>query len=301
MAGKSLLIFISLALALACGEVACAFDLNPWGYVWINSARYKTNLVANNFNSDLTRGETKIGVSLITLWAQATVQPYFAYYGVSSTDRHSYNDNSISGPGILIKPLQGITSLDWLQDLKVFYETLTVHWTTKDEDDLNDNPELYYKDDNRTGVEIWHTWNQPGYASVENRAMLWGELWAHASYRTTNFGYDKLDSYIAFFQPKVGIYLFKFYNNLSIEPYLKADLTLSGKDDSYLNNLAYGGGLRVRPFVGGNLFGYDLQFLKKVKFFVETLAVSYLKDNPPEGSDFVNHDVRFGVDFDYGR
>ena len=303
MLKKVISLFALAALLTPFGGAALAisFDFTPTGYVWMNGARYKTNLERNNFNSDLGRIESKIGVNVLTLWAQATIEPYFAYYGVSSTDRHSYYNNSISGIGIQIMPLLGISSVDWLQDLKIFYETLSVHWTTKDDEDVNDNPELYYKEDCRSGVEIWHTWNEPGPYVVENRHMLWGELWAHASYRTTNFGYDKLDNYIAYFQPKVGIYLFKFFDNLSIEPYFKADVIESGKTYSYLNNMDYGVGVRIRPFVSGKLFGFDLQPLKKLKFFVESLAASYLKDNPREGNDFVNHDVRFGIDFDYGR
>ena len=294
---------VSLALLIffISASGAFGFDIQPFGYVWMNGAHYQTNLAANDFNGEVGRIETKVGVSLIPLWAQASVQPYLAYYGVSSSDRHSYYNNSIAGFGVQVQPLLGVSSADWLQDLKVFYESLTVTWNDKDVDDPNDNPENNYTTDSRCGLDIWHTWNEPGPYIVENRNMLWGELWANLSYRSTNFEYDKFDDYIANFQPRVGIYLFKFFDNVSIEPYLRLDLITSGKSAYYLNNADYGAGLRIRPFLSGKLFGSDVQFLKKLKLFVEVLAVSYLKDPPPDTADFVNHDFRIGIDFDFGR
>jgi len=305
MFARKLTILLLAAAILSLGGAACAFDLlSPWGYVWVNGAHYKTNLDSLKFDSDLLRVESKIGVNLMPLWAQASVQPYLVYYGVASADKHSYYNNSVSGIGVQVMPLLGIGAVDWLQDLKVFCESLSISFSNKDEDDPLENPDDNYKWDTKAGLEIWHVWNEPGVYTVENRGMLWSELWAQIAYRNTNFEYDngeRFNNYMLYFQPKVGIYLWKFFNNVSIEPYLKADIMTSGKSDYYRNNAAYGGGLRVRPLLSGDLFGMDVQYLKKLKFFVEVLAVSYLKDNPPDGEDFINHDFRVGVDFDYGR
>jgi len=141
--------------------------------------------------------------------------------------------------------------------------------------------------------------NQPGQYTVENRRMLWGELWTNLSHRTTNFGSvweDDFDTYLFYFQPRVGVYLFKLFNSISLEPYFKMDAVASGKDVTYYNNVAYGIGLRVRPFMAGYFFGLDLRVLRKLKLFIETLSVSYLRERGE-----IDHDLRFGVDFNIGR
>jgi hypothetical protein len=299
-------ITLTLFFALLLSGASWAFEfMEPWGYVWLNGANYQTNLEREDFNSNLGRAESKIGVNLIPLWAEAKVQPYIAYYGVGSSDRHSWNNNSVSGGGVQVMPLLGVGWADWMQDLKVFYESLSIQYSSHDDDEMNewgDYGTKYNSDkDNRVGAEIWHVWNQPGQYTVENRGLLWGELWAHASYRQTDFsakdknGLD-YDTYLAFFQPKVGFYLWKAFNTISIEPYFKADAMMSGRDYPYLNNLALGVGLRVRPFMGGYLFGIDFRALKQFKFFAETESVSYFRD---QGD--IDHDFRFGFDFNFGR
>jgi hypothetical protein len=297
---KNLALALSLILSLSSTSWAFEF-LEPWGYVWINAANYQTNLEKEDFNSGIGRLEAKLGVNLLPLWAQATVQPYLAYYGVTaSPDKHSWNNNNVSGVGVQVMPLLGIDGAGWLQDLKVFYESLSISYSSHDDDEMNEwgdyGTDFSFDKDSRWGVEIWHEWNQPGQYSVENRSMLWGELWAHASYRQTNFSWEDYDTYLAFCQPKVGMYLFKFFDTISIEPYFKLDATMSGKDYSFSNNIALGAGLRVRPFQGGYLFGIDMRALRKFKLFVETTAVSYTRD---QGE--IDHDLRFGFDFSLGR
>ncbi len=295
-------VWLAILLALVLNGVSGAFEfLEPWGYVWLYGAHHQTNLEDEDFDADIGRVESKIGVKLIPLWAEASVQPYLAYYGVASQDKHSYNNNSVSGVGVQVMPLLGMGQFDWLQDIKVFYESLSIQYGSHDENDPNDTTEYNLDKDNRVGVEIWHEWNQPGQYTVENRSMLWGELWGHASYRQTNFSAEdenqlEYDTYLAFFQPKVGFYLWKAFNTISVEPYFKADAMFSGRDYSYLNNLALGVGIRVRPFMGGYLFGMDFRALRKFKLFIETESVSYFKD---QGE--IDHDLRFGFDFNFGR
>jgi len=279
---------------------AAAFQfLEPWGYVWMNSGQYKTNLEDNKFNSNITRVEGKAGIDLLPLWNKATLQPYFAYYSVGSGDLHSWNNNTITGGGVQVSPFMGMTELDWLQDTKIFYETLSIRWSVKEDDDWTDEPGYNYTTDTRTGFDLWHTWNVPAQYAVENRELLWGELWTDLSFRDTNFGStweSDFKTYMFSFQPKVGIYLFKLFNNLSLEPYFTANCITSGKEYSYQNNIAYGAGIRVRPLSSGYILGLDLRIFKRLVFYAETLAVSYLKDRGD-----VDHDLRFGVDFNIGR
>lgn len=292
---------VSLAVIISVLSIATAAlsaDMfEPWGYVWLNGALYKTNLEKNDFNKVVGRVESKVGVHLMNLWGPVTLQPYLAYYGVMSEDLHSWNNNNVLGGGVQIMPLLGMKNLDWMQDLKVYAEVLSISWTSfsTPEGDPTYNPNTT---DVRFGFDIWHEWNQPGPYKVENRAELWGEFWGNLSYRDTDFNYNKLQNYVCFIQPKLGIYAFKFFNNLSLEPYFKADIAFSGSDATYYNVADYGIGLRVRPFTSGMLFGYDMQPLKKLKFFVEVLAVSYLKGKTAEQPD---HDFRIGIDFNFGR
>lgn len=301
---KKLAIALVLVLLCAGASWGTAEFLAPWGYVWVNASHYRTNLKSDDFNSYLGRGETKIGVNLLPLWADAAIQPYFAYYGVASDDKHSWNNNNVIGGGVQIMPFKGIKEADFLQDLKIYAESLQVTWMPGMDD--GDPTDSHYKTDSRLGFDLWHEWNLPSISKVEDTAMPWGELWTNLSYRSTNFNYDgfgKFDNYVFFFQPKVGIYAIKLFESISIEPYLAVNAVVSGReakevDEEYafFNNVESGIGVRVRPFSKGYFLGGDVKALRKLTFFIETFAVSYLKDRGP-----VDHDMRFGVDFSIGR
>jgi len=290
-------ILVISALLFSCAGTSFAFELfEPWGYVWLYGANHQTNIERDDFNSLVGRVEARIGVDLLPLWAQASLQPYVAYYGVMSSDEHSWNNNGVTGFGFQVMPLLGVDAVGWLQDLKVYWESVSIQYTGRDESDPIDNPDVLEDTDTRFGLEIWHKWNQPAQYSVENRQLLWGELWGQFSFRETNFGYGRFDTYMFYLQPKFGFYGWMLFNTLSFEPYFKADLVMSGKDFAYQNNIAYGAGLRLRPFHGGTLFNLDVRALKEFKLFIEALAVTYLKDTSE-----VSHDFRFGFDFSLGR
>jgi len=285
--------FISLFLSTA----GFGFELlEPFGYAWINGGYHRTNAEREDFDSALGRVEAKIGLAILPLWNNAALQAYLAYYGVYSEEPHSWNNNDVSGVGIQVMPLLGMNDLGWLQDLTVFYEELSINWTNSDEDDINDNTDYLEETDTRFGVELWHEWNQPSTHKVENRDMLWAELWTSLSYRETNFGYEEFEDFVFFFQPKIGMYSFVFFKNISLEPYFKVDLVSSGKEYPYYNNVAPGIGLRIRPFVSGYVGGQKMTALRKLKFFVEILQVSYLKERGP-----VDYDFRIGIDLNIGR
>jgi hypothetical protein len=285
---KYAVVLLILIFSLLLSGVAWSYEfLEPFGYVWVNGSHNKTNLERDDFDSDIIRAEAKIGVSVLPLWANATLQPYFAYYGVTSTDKSSWNNNNVYGFGVQVMPLLGYNDLGWVQDLKIFFESLAVEWTNEDDSNPIDNPEYNNKEDLRYGIDIWHEWNQPGADKVENRSLLFGELWASLTYRTTNFGYDDFNDWLFYFQPTVGMYSIKPFNSVSLEPYFKAYM---------VNNIAYGGGIRIRPFGSNKLLGSDFSVLRKLKFFIEVLAVSYLKEAGP-----VDHELRVGFDLNIGR
>ncbi len=145
--------------------------------------------------------------------------------------------------------------------------------------------------DTRYGLDLWHEWN----LDDPDESLPWAELWANLSERRTNFGWEDFNNYVLFFQPKFGKHLGR-----GIEIYLRGDLTSSGKSGpsySFLNVADYGAGVRFEPWRKAEAN----DFLKKFKMFVEVLGVSYLKDQPALPSRTVSSDVRFGVEFSYGR
>jgi hypothetical protein len=83
-----------------------------------------------------------------------------------------------------------------------------------------------------------------------------------------------------------------------VETYLKADLTYSPRGDYWLNVIDYGAGVRFEPF---RKKGNEKDIFRKFKMFVEVLGVSYLKDKPADTNKQVASDLRFGIDFSYGR
>jgi hypothetical protein len=148
------------------------------------------------------------------------------------------------------------------------------------------------KTDVRYGVEVYHEWNQDN----PNKNLPWGEIWLNCSARSTNFGWATFESYVLFAQPKIGIHLGE-----GIGAYLRGDITSSnkeGSDYSFLNVADYGVGIKFEPW---RKMGKLNDLLRKFKMYVEILGVSYLKDPPADPSKVVSSDVRFGIDFSYGR
>lgn len=143
--------------------------------------------------------------------------------------------------------------------------------------------------DTRYGFDLWHEWNLDN-PDPDN---FWGELWANLSYRSTNFSWTDFNGYIFYFQPKIGRHLGR-----GIEPYVRADITSSDKADYWLNVLDYGAGIRFEPW---RQTADKDSLLKKFKMFAEILSVSYLRGKPADSNKTVSSDVRFGIDFTYGR
>lgn len=276
------LLLIGLTICLL--ATASAAEFRPFAELWNYGAYCSTNLERKNFSAILARYEGKLGLYL----GETPIQLYGVYYGVSSQS-NDYWDNAIySGAGIRTKPFIAYQGNDWhnewIRDIKIFAETLSANY-------LKDKAsgEANKMTDVRYGLELWHEWN----LDKPDLNNFWGELWSIYSCRTTNFSYADFDTYILFFQPKLGRHLGR-----GIEVYLKSDLTASGKADYWLNTLDYGLGIRFEPW--RQMIDHD-SLLKKFKMFAEVLSASYLKDKPTDPNKNVTSDVRFGVEFSYGR
>jgi hypothetical protein len=255
--------------------------------LWNNAAFYDTNLEKQRFASILGRFEGKVGFNVFHF----PLQTYGVYYGASSQDEAYWNNYIFSGGGVRLIPFRSYRGTawfnEWVPGLKIFYEGLSSSYLKNAA-----SAEALAKTDTRYGIEIWHEWNQEN----PDRGRPWGELWMNYSYRETNFGWEEFKDSVLYFQPKFGIHLAK-----DIKAYLRADITSSGKegpDYSFLNIADYGVGVRFEPL---REIGEATDLFRKFKMFAEVLGVSYLKDKPTDPSKVVSSDVRFGVEFSYGR
>lgn len=256
----------------------------PFSELWNTAAYYDTNLERKNFASILARYEGKLGFFVF----DSPLQLYGAYYGVASQSNDYYNNALFVGPGIRLKPFTGYKSTawfnGWVPDLKIYAETLSSTYFKNAA-----SAEANKKNDLRYGIELWHEWNQDN----PDLKIFWSELYLNLCSRSTNFSAAEENPTILLFQPKIGRYL-----GPGLEVYAKADIALSDKTDYWLNTAAYGMGIRFEPWrqnAAGN------SFFKKFKMFIEVLKVSYFKDLPAETNKTVSKDVRFGIDFSYGR
>jgi hypothetical protein len=272
-------------------------DLRPFVELWNNFTYYDTNLERKGYDSILGHYEGKVG-----LWLFDTpFQLYGAYYGMTAQTSDYYDNSLFTGAGLRVKPLAGnfqATSWldEWVPDIKVFAESLNANYL---KGASSAEAAGLATTDIRYGIDLWHEWN----LNKPDESLPWAELWTNLSYRTTNFGWSlasgeapSFNNYIFYFQPKLGKHLGR-----GIETYLKADVVYSGKSgpDFYFINVAdYGVGLRFEPWRNMETAN---ELLRKFKMFFEVLGVSYLKDKPADPNKVVERDVRFGIDFSYGR
>lgn len=264
-------------------------EIRPFAELWNNIAYYDTNIEQKGYASILGRYEGKIGFYLF----DTPLQLYGAYYGTASQAPYYWDNAIYYGGGIRFRPFEQFQASswlnEWLPDLKIFAESLSSYFI-KDAA----SGEANKRNDTRYGLDLWHEWNLDN----PDHGKFWGEIWANLSYRNTNFGWepDGFKDWILYFQPKIGRHLGR-----GIEVYLKGDVTASGKqgaDYYFLNISDYGAGIRFEPW---RQTADKDSLLKKFKMFAEVLAVSYLRDKPADPNKMVSSDVRFGIDFSYGR
>ncbi len=220
-----------------------------------------------------------------------TAMPYVVYYGVTGQDPNYWNNNFAYGFGVRAMPFTGVETkswaTEWIRDTKLYAEILSLSFLKDETTAMNNKVKT---DDFRYGIDIWHEWNLQNV----NRKYFWGEMWARADYRNTNF-YDpqtmgKFQDYVGYLQLKIGRHLLG-----GVRPYIAGYLTVSGTKVVWLNSLYYGLGIRMEPFREQE----DVpQILKKFKMFIEGLKISWLADQDPSRP---TSDIRFGVEFTYGR
>jgi hypothetical protein len=255
--------------------------------LWNNVAFYDTNLEKVNFSAILGRFEGKAGINIF----HYPLQAYGVYYGAASQSDDYYNNYIFSGGGLRVIPLRDFEATswynEWLRGVKFYYEDLSASYLKNAA-----SAEGLAKTDTRYGVEIWHEWN----LTDPDFGRPWGELWLKLAYHDTNFGWEPFGTQVLYYSPKIGLHLTR-----DIQVYLKADVTDSSKEGpkySFMNIADYGIGLRFVPW---QTVGHANDLLRKFKMFAEVLGVKYLADEPVGASNVVDSDVRFGVEFSYGR
>jgi hypothetical protein len=256
---------------------------------WNNAAFYDTNLEKQRFASVLGRFEGKVGLNIFHF----PLQTYGVYYGAASQSEDYWNNYLFAGGGIRLIPFRAFHGTawynEWLSGLKIFYENLSSSYL---KNSVSAEAAGLAPTDTRYGIEVWHEWHQ----EKPNCRVPWGELWANLSWRKTNFGWETFEEWVLYFQPKFGVHLAR-----DIKAYLRADITASGKEGasySFLNVADYGVGVAFEPL---REYGTTTDLFHKFKMFAEVLGVSYLKDQPADPTNVVSSDVRFGVEFSYGR
>ena len=260
-----------------------------FGESWNNLSYYDTNLEKKGFAGFLARFEGKVGLNVLDY----PVQAYTAYYGVTSQSPDYWDNSLFYGLGLRVLPFRGYQARgwqdEWIPNVKIYVEALNATYL---KNAASAESAGLAKTDTRYGIEVWHEWN------LDNPKLdlPWAEIWSKADYRTTNFGWEDFTAGVVYLQAKLGRHLGR-----GVEPYLRFDCTYStksGPDYSFLNIADYGVGIRFEPFRA--MLGKN-DFMRKFKMFVELVSVSYLKDKPTDPSKQVSSDMRFGIDFSFGR
>lgn len=276
-------------LALGLLAAAAGAQVEPWADVWTNLANYSTNGERSNFNSFVLRSEGKFGFHLPTGLANFNLDPYVAYYGVYSQDKNYWNNELAYGGGLRFYPFTNFVgdnwANEWIRDVKVFVETLNL-MVLQDKTNATNNE--VKTTDFRVGLDLWHEWNM----KEPDNKYPWAEVWGNLSYRDTNF-IDKyiprFKTYLLFLHTKLGVHLAG-----GVRPYLATDLTMSSRPEAWYNSLYYGAGVRFEPFREQK---DPPEILRKFKMFVEVMGISWLQQRDSRPTS----DMRFGIDFTYGR
>lgn len=278
---KGFLILLALCIVEAAFGFPAVAGTTGWIDIWNNGAYYTTNGESPTFNTFLLRSEGRFGLQMVKLTEKSTISPYLVYLLAASPDPNYWNNFVAGGAGLRYYPLADVEGTswanEWIPDIRLFLEVLGSDFLKNGATaEANGVP----RHDVRYGVELYHEWNQ----DRPNRSVPWSELWANLSMRETNFYEAKFNTFLLTYQQYFGFYLGEAM------PYLKLDLTYSGKDYSWQNVLMAGPGLRFEPF---RHIDNPNPWIAKAKMFVEVLGVNWLKqkDNRP-GSD-----LRFGVDW----
>lgn len=125
-------------------------------------------------------------------------------------------------------------------------------------------------------------------------ANFWVDNWTNASYYTTNAEKTNFRSFLLRSEGRFG---FQFSEDFSAIPYIVYYGSYS-QDPNYWNNeLAYGAGLRLKPFSSLSMDSWFGDFLKEVKIYGEILNLKFLQNaSSAEANGVKTTDFRIGID-----
>jgi hypothetical protein len=125
----------------------------------------------------------------------------------------------------------------------------------------------------------------------------WADTWSNAVYYKTNGERNNYNSFNLRSEGKFGIKL-PVGSDITLNPYVAYYGVYAINDPNYWNNqLAYGVGARVYPFLSYQGTTWANEWIPDVKFFAETLKLAFLKDETTAVADGVKtSDTRYGAD-----
>ncbi len=122
------------------------------------------------------------------------------------------------------------------------------------------------------------------------------EVWNNLSYYDTNLEKKGFASFLARYEGKIGLNLFRS----PLQLYGVYYGMLSQADAYWDNSLFSGLGLRYKPFEGFAGTSWANEWISGVKIFAEKLNSSYLKGGASaEADDLATEDTRYGIDVWY--
>ena len=120
----------------------------------------------------------------------------------------------------------------------------------------------------------------------------WADCWNNLAFNTTNFESDNFSTHLDRFEGRFGVNLLPIAQNVWIKPYVGYVMVYSGNKNYYNNNLAYGGGVRINPFMNS-----DDPLMRDLKVYIETMQASWLQDETKAKTDNIpTTDTRWGYD-----
>lgn len=127
----------------------------------------------------------------------------------------------------------------------------------------------------------------------EEKGNLWADIWTDASFHKTNAERDNFNSFLIRSDGRLGLNVKEF----PIKPYFIYLLAYSQDENYWNNNVGFGFGVRAFPFASYQPTSASDEWIKDVKFFVEGMVLSFLKDKETATSnDVKTYDYRVGLD-----
>jgi len=132
------------------------------------------------------------------------------------------------------------------------------------------------------------------FFQLQANAEFWADTWINAGYYETNAENPNFRSVIERSELRFG---YQPGEDFTATPYIVL-YNVYGQDANYWNNnLAYGVGLRLKPFTSFDSKYIFLDWITGVKLYSEILALAFLKDQETATANKVKtNDFRIGLD-----